>query len=201
MKKSILPIFLIMWMLVPVTGQEDSTILSTEPTEIDQTEINKKLALDFYRDLWFTNNTDKYIKYVADEYIVHDIGDRKNAVERAIEQKKIADFFWSNGTWESEIDYQIAEGDLVATRWTAKFNPETLLGRVFIGDNRIPIINVFRFEDGKIVEIWNHRHDIDMKRTNLLWVKGFLIGLLIALIPTIIVFRQRRKIKRLSSNE
>jgi hypothetical protein len=116
--------------------------------------------------------------------------------EPAIEQKKIADFFWENGTWDSKIIYQIAEGDLVATRWEATFQPSTLLGRAMIGSDKIPIINVFRFNDeGKIIEIWNHRHDIDTPQTMRFTMKGLLIGLLIALIPTVIAFRQRRKSK------
>ena len=46
------------------------------------------------------------------------------------------------------------------------------------GREQIPIINVFRFRDGKIVEIWNHRHDIDTGRANFIFVKGLLIGML-----------------------
>ena len=161
-------------------------------------ERNKEIARNFYQDLWFTNNTNKYIDYVADEYVVHDIGDRKGVTEPAIEQKKTADFFWENGNWDSKINYQIAEGDLVATRWEATFQPSSLLGKVMMGSDKIAIINVFRFNDeGKIVEIWNHRHDIDTPQTMKFTLKGLLVGLLIAVIPTIIAFRQRRKLKRI----
>ena len=59
----------------------------------------------------------------------------------------------------------------------------------------LAIINVFRIEDGKIVEIWNHRHDIETNQTYRFVFTGLLIGLLIALIPTIIAFRLKRKIK------
>jgi predicted SnoaL-like aldol condensation-catalyzing enzyme len=160
-------------------------------------ERNKEIARNFYQDLWFTNNTDKYADYVAEEYVVHDIGDRKGVTEPAVEQKNIADFFWENGNWDSKINYQIAEGDLVATRWEATFQPSTLLGKGMMGSGKIPIINVFRFNDeGKIVEIWNHRHDIDTPQTMKFTIKGLLIGLLIALIPTIIAFRLKRKLKR-----
>ncbi len=161
-------------------------------------EKNKEIARNFYEDLWFTNNTDKYEDYVAEEYVVHDIGDRKGVTEPAIEQKVVADRFWNNGTWDSKINYQIAEGDLVATRWEATYKPSTFLGRVVFGSGTIPIINVFRFNDeGKIVEIWNHRHDIDTPQTMKFTIKGLLIGLLIALIPTIIAFRLKRKLKRI----
>ncbi len=162
-----------------------------------QAQANKELARKFYQDLWFTNNTDMYAEYVADEYIVHDIGERKGVTEPAIEQKIIADRFWEGGSWDSTIDYQIAEGDLVATRWTANYKAESFMSKIMFGTSSIPIINVFRIRDGKIVEIWNHRHDID---TNVPIVfiggKGFLIGLLIALIPTLIALRLRKKLKQ-----
>lgn len=161
-------------------------------------ERNKELARGFYTDLWFTNNTDNYKKYVADTYVAHDIGDRKGVTEPAIEQKITADRFWENGRWDSKINYQIAEGDLVATRWEATYIPETLLGKVLYGSGTIPIINVFRFnEEGKIVELWNHRHDIDTNQTLKFTIKGLLIGLLIALIPTFMAFRLKRKLKKL----
>jgi predicted SnoaL-like aldol condensation-catalyzing enzyme len=159
-------------------------------------ERNKEIARNFYQDLWFTNNTDKYTDYVADEYVVHDIGNRKAVTEPAIEQKITADRFWDNGNWDSKINYQLADGDLVATRWEATYQPSTFLGKVMFGSGTIPIINVFRInEEGKIVEIWNHRHDIDTPQTMKFTIKGLLIGLLIALIPTIIAFRLKRKLK------
>ena len=164
-----------------------------------QIETNKKIALKFYNDLWATNNTDKYFETVADSYLVHDIGSRKNVTEPAIEQKHIADFFWENGDLEFILDYQIAERDLVMTRWSAAYTPKTFFGKYFIGKGHIPIINVLRIKDGKIVEFWNHRHDIDTPQTMKFTFKGLLIGLLIALIPTFFVFILRRKLKRIKA--
>jgi len=159
-----------------------------------QLETNKEIARGFYQDLWFTNNTEKYIDYVADEYVVHDIFERKGVTEPAIEQKNIADRFWRNGELQGKIDYQIAEGDLVATRWHASLKPNTLFGKI-LGMKKLAIINVFRIKDGKIVEIWNHRLDIETNQTIRFVIKGLLIGLLVALIPTFIAFRLRRKLK------
>lgn len=175
-----------------------STYSQNELESINIQERNKDIARNFYQDLWFTNNTDNYKNYVADTYVVHDIGDRKNVTEPAIEQKITADRFWDNGSWDSKINYQIAEGDLVATRWEATYKPSTFLGKIMFGSGTTPIINVFRINnEGKIVEIWNHRHDIDTRQTMQFTVKGFLFGLLIALIPTIIAFRLKRKLKTL----
>ncbi|BFP39642.1 hypothetical protein FGF1_04870 [Flavobacteriaceae bacterium GF1] len=163
-------------------------------------EINKKIARDFYNDLWFNNNTDKYAKYVAEEYVVHDIGDRKGVTEPAVEQKNIADFFWENGRFKGKIDFQVAEGDLVATRWTASFDADTFLGKMALETkDPISIINVFRIKDGKIVEFWNHRHDIDTPQTMKFTFKGFLFGLVIAMIPTFMVVRLKRKLKAVLS--
>ncbi|WP_436516034.1 nuclear transport factor 2 family protein [Ekhidna sp. To15] len=178
------------------TAQQDTLMLKPETS---QEEINKQIARDFYQDLWFTKNTDNYDKYVADEYVVHDIFERKGLTEPAVEQKNIADFFWENGDMKPEFDYQIADGDLVATRWILDYEPKTLLGKVLLGEDPIAIINVFRIQDGKIVEFWNHRHDIETGQTIRFTVKGFLIGLLVALIPTFIAFRLKRKIKQLQS--
>lgn len=164
-------------------------------------ERNKEIARNFYQDLWFTDNTDRYVDYVAEEYVVHDIGDRKGVTEPAIEQKITADLFWDNGSWDSKINYQIAEGDLVATRWEATFTPSTMMGKLMIGSGTIPIINVFRInEEGKIVEIWNHRHDIDTPQTLRFTIQGLLMGLVIALIPTIIAIRLKRKLKAISNH-
>ncbi|QCK15301.1 nuclear transport factor 2 family protein [Mangrovivirga cuniculi] len=160
-------------------------------------ERNMELARKFYEDLWFSNNTNKYSDYVADTYVVHDVFERKGVTEPAIEQKEIADFFWENGKMDGEIQFQLVDEDKVATRWLWKYEPETLLGRLMMGDKSIPIINVFRFKDGKIVEFWNHRLDIETNRTHMFTMKGFLYGLLVALIPLFFMIRYKRKLNKL----
>lgn len=138
-------------------------VATAETTTLDR---NKETARQFYQDLWFTDNTDMYSEYVADSYVVHDIGPAKGVTEPAITQKQIADVFHGFGDLTGEIDYQIAEGDKVATRWFVKLDPTEeakALGMAAV--DGVAIINVFRFnEEGKIVEIWNHRHDVELPR-------------------------------------
>lgn len=175
-------------LLVPVLA------LASDATEA----ANKEIALRFYQDLWFSDRTDNYADYVAETYTVHDIGNRKNVTEPAITQKEIADFFHDNATMSGEIEFMVAERDLVATRWIARSDPTTFQGRMMLGKAEIPIINVVRIKDGKIVEFWNHRHDIDTPQTMQYTMKGFLFGILIALIPAVYAFFLRRKIKALA---
>ena len=160
------------------------------------TVANKEIARGFYQDLWFSDNTDKYSQYVADTYTIHDIGGLSGVKEPAVTQKEIADFFHDNAKMTGEIDFMIAEGDLVATRWFARSEPTTMQGKIMIGELELPIINVIRIEDGKIVEFWNHRHDIDTPQTMRYTMQGFLFGILIALIPTIYAFILRRRLKK-----
>jgi len=164
-----------------------------------QEEINKEIARNFYEDLWFNNRTENYKKYVAEDYIRRDLGDTPDSPgeqEKAISQKEVADRFWGDGIMEGFIDYQIAEGDYVATRWYWTYKPESLMAKFMVGEHTIPIINVFKFKDGKIVEIHNHRHDISLNFTNMFLLKGLGIGLLIALIPTFFAIRYRRRLKK-----
>ena len=158
-------------------------------------EQNKALARRFYEEVWFKNNPAVVDELVAPTYVAHDIGDRKNSMEPAEEQKKIAQFFWDRGTMTGNIDYQIAEGDLVATRWQWYFKPNVWWMKILGGEEHIPIINVFRIRDGKIVEVWNHRHDIDTGMGNSLFVKGLLLGLVpsLALLVLLIVFWRRSR--------
>ncbi len=135
-----------------------------QATNQDAVERNKATARAFYEDLWFTQNTDRYTDYVADTYVVHDLGDRKGVTEAAIEQKNIAELFHSFGEMTGEIDYQIAEGDKVATRWFVSLVPSERGKAMGITEvDRVAIINVMRFDEtGKIVEFWNHRHDVEL---------------------------------------
>lgn len=187
--KNICLVFAIILIAIHSYSQEEKLI------NISQEEVNKEIAKNFYEDLWFTNNTDNYAKYVSDTYVVHDIGKRKGVIEPAIEQKNIADFFWEQGEFDSKIDFQIAEGDLVATRWTGTFKANTLFGRLAIESKRpISIINVFRIKDDKIVEFWNHRHDIETPQTLKFTIKGFIIGLLFSIIPIVIALNLKKKL-------
>jgi steroid delta-isomerase-like uncharacterized protein len=127
-------------------------------------EANKALVRRFYEEVWGRGNLDVADEVFADEYERHDFraGDPAAGPEG---QKQIAAAFraaFPDLTWE--VDFVLADGDLVAGRWTAT---GTHLG-AWAGVEptgramRFSGINVFRFADGKVVEIWNHRDDLGL---------------------------------------
>lgn len=172
----------------------DDAAVSSSTDEME--ERNKALARRFYEQVWFSNNPQVVDEIFAPTYVAHDIGDRKGISEPAEEQKIIAQRFWNNGNMSGSIDFQIADGDLVATRWHWDYEPTTWWMKLVAGRRPLPIINVFRFQNGKIVEIWNHRHDIDFLGRSIFGA-GVAVGLIPALVLAIVVFLMWRKIKRL----
>lgn len=182
--------------LSSAAGAQDPVATDSTTSEQDR---NKAIARAFYNDLWFSDRTDRYDQYVAPSYIIHDIGGLDGVTESAIMQKEIADFLHAQGDMTGTIDYQIAEGDLVATRWHWRLQPRTFLFRVLGGREVIPIINVFRFRDGKIVEIWNHRHDVDTALARIPVAMAIVIGGIVALagwIMTLVLWRKLRAARR-----
>ncbi|MEP6705413.1 MAG: hypothetical protein ABJB34_11465, partial [Acidobacteriota bacterium] len=87
-------------------------------------------------------------------------------------------------------------GDLVATRWQWYFEPNVWWMKVIGGNEHIPIIDVVRVRDGKIVEVWNHRHDIDTIQGNFIFLKGLVVGLLPALALLVVSLMLWQKLRR-----
>ena len=59
----------------------------------------------------------------------------------------------------------LAEDDFVAARWTASGMHSGRWGDVApTGRNgQFSGVNIFRFANGKVVEIWNHRDDLGLR--------------------------------------
>jgi predicted ester cyclase len=67
---------------------------------------------------------------------------------------------------EWRVDLLLGEDDLVAARWTASGTHSGTWGDVAPTGRRATFsgVNIFRFgDDGKVVEIWNHRDDLGLR--------------------------------------
>ena len=70
-------------------------------------------------------------------------------------------------TWmEFTVDLVLAEGDLVAGRWTARGTNTGRWGSVEPTGKRAEFsaVNIFRFANGKVIEIWNDRDDLGLRQ-------------------------------------
>jgi predicted ester cyclase len=80
-------------------------------------------------------------------------------------QKKIAvDFQAAFPDLEFTIDLLFGEGDFVVGRWTVTGTHLGPWGGHEPTGRRVSYsaVNIFRFEDGKVAEIWDHRDDLGL---------------------------------------
>jgi steroid delta-isomerase-like uncharacterized protein len=127
-------------------------------------EENKELVRRFYEKVWNLGETDFAFEVFADDYVRHDFR-KTDALPGPAGQKKIADDFRAAfPDLEMTVDFMIGEGDFVAGRWTATGTHTGSWGGVEPTGRRVKFsaVNLYRFEDGKVAEIWNHRDDLGL---------------------------------------
>ena len=127
-----------------------------------ETTSNKSLILRFYEEVWNKGNVNFAHEVFAEDYIRHDLRPTQ-ALPGPFGQVKVAtDFRKAFPDIHYTIDLAIAEEDLVCLRWTATgtmlgdWGGQQATGKALNYSG----VNIFRFKDGKVVEIWNHRDDL-----------------------------------------
>ena len=126
---------------------------------------NKRLVERFYDEVWGRGNVAFAPEVFADDYVRHDLRPTP-AAPGAVGQSLIAEQF--RGAFpdlEWQVDLVLAEADLVAARWTASGTNTGSWGGLTATGKRAEFsgVNIFRFgDDGKVVEIWNHRDDLGL---------------------------------------
>jgi steroid delta-isomerase-like uncharacterized protein len=129
------------------------------------TEANKVLWRRFYEEVWDQGNTDFAYEVFADDYVRHDLR-ASDALPGPAGQKKIADDFRAAfPDLRIVVDFVFGEGDWVVGRWLAT-GTHTGVWAGYEPTGRtmsFSAVNVCRFEDGKVAEIWNHRDDLGLQ--------------------------------------
>jgi steroid delta-isomerase-like uncharacterized protein len=127
-------------------------------------EENKSLVLRFYEEVWNEGNVDVTSEVFAPDYVRHDLRPSRALPGPAGQAKVAADFRTAFPDLRMELDLILAEGDLVAARWTTEgTNSGPWGGRPPTGKRaRFCGVNIFRFRDGKVAELWNHRDDLGL---------------------------------------
>ena len=125
---------------------------------------NKALIRRFYEEVWDQGNTDFAYEVFADDYVRHDLRPSA-ALPRPGGQKKIAeDFRAAFPDLRVNVDLVVGGDDYVVGRWTASgTHTGGWAGIAPTGRHAtFSAANIFRFEDGKVAEIWNHRDDFGL---------------------------------------
>ncbi len=125
---------------------------------------NKDVVRRFYEELWNRGNLDAADKLVAQDYVRHDLrpGDAPPGPsgQKAVAEKFRAAF----PDVRLELEALVAEGDLVAARWTISGTHQGAWGDVTPTGRKVRFsgVNFFRIADNRIAEIWNIRDDLGL---------------------------------------
>jgi len=118
----------------------------------------------FYEEVWNKGNVEFAYKVFAQDYVRHDLRPSQAQPGPAGQAKIAGDFRRAFPDLVFKLDLILADADLVAARWTASGTFTGQWGSVqptgkpatFSG------VSIFRFRDGRVVEIWNHRDDLGL---------------------------------------
>jgi steroid delta-isomerase-like uncharacterized protein len=127
-------------------------------------EENKALVRRFYEEVWDKGNTEFAYEVFADDYVRHDLRPTQ-ALPGPEGQKRVADDFRAAfPDLRVTVDLVVGEQDYVVGRWTASGTHLGSWGAMEPTGRHATFsaVNIFRFEDGKVAEIWNHRDDFGL---------------------------------------
>jgi predicted SnoaL-like aldol condensation-catalyzing enzyme len=128
--------------------------LLASPAIAADLEANKKIVVDFYEKGLNQKDFDAAAKYFGPRYIQHNPG-AGNGPEGF---KRLVTFLKEKfPNSHSKIKRVIAEGDLVVLHVHSVREP---------GERGRAIVDIFKVEDGKIVEHWDVIQDIPEKSAN-----------------------------------
>ena len=125
---------------------------------------NKALVLRFYDEVWNKGNVEFAHTVFNDDYVRHDLRPTQAQPGPAGQAKIAADFRRAFPDLVFKVDLLLAEGDLVAARWTAAGTNTGKWGALEASGKAATFsgVNIFRFRGGKVAEIWNHRDDLGL---------------------------------------
>ncbi|HYK96446.1 MAG TPA: ester cyclase [Candidatus Dormibacteraeota bacterium] len=125
---------------------------------------NKLLIERFYEEVWDRGNVAFAQEVFHDDYVRHDLRPTEAPPGPAGQAAIAAGFRTAFPDAHWQVDIMIAEGEFVAARWTATGTFAGPWGAVQPTGKRAEFsgVNLFRFRDTKVAEIWNHRDDLGL---------------------------------------
>jgi len=135
------------------TPQIDESKAMAAQKQLEENKENKRIVLDFYQQMFGDKDISAVDKYVSPGYIQHN-----PSVADGAAAFKLAAANWFKGQPKTKIDVQhiASDGDLVFIHLKNK-NPDSSLKST---------IDIFRLENGKIVEHWDAQQDVPKDAAN-----------------------------------
>jgi steroid delta-isomerase-like uncharacterized protein len=129
------------------------------------TDVNKDVVARFYEQLWNRGNLDAADELVATDYVRHDLRPGEAPPGPNGQKAVAAKFRAAFPDVHLELEALVAEGDLVAARWSMTGTHTGAWGDVSPTGRSVRFcgVNFFRIADGKIAEIWNLRDDLGLR--------------------------------------
>ena len=118
-------------------------------------EQNKQIVTDFYEGVFLKHQVQAYAdRYIGQQYIQHNphVPDGKAPFTEYFTQ-----YFKENPQAKSVIKRAVADGDLVFLHVHSQQNAQ---------DRGTAIVDIFRVENGKIVEHWDVQQEVPEKAAN-----------------------------------
>lgn len=136
-----------------VTSVTDNTLHALSANQ--QAEQNKKIVVDFYEGVFQKHQVKAYAdRYIGNQYIQHNphVPDGKAPFVNFF-----TGHFKENPEAKSVIKRAVAEGDLVFLHVHSTQNAQ---------DRGVAIVDIFRVENGKIVEHWDVQQTVPEQAAN-----------------------------------
>jgi len=123
----------------------------------DQEEINKKIVMDFYDKAINQKDFAAASAHLGDKYIQHN----PLAADGPEGLKAFLEFAKTNlATYKTEFKQVFADGDYVIVHAHARANPDDP------ADRGTAVMDIFRLENGKVVEHWDVAQPVPEKANN-----------------------------------
>jgi predicted ester cyclase len=115
-------------------------------------------------EVWEKGNVSVAREVFDGDYVRHDLLPSQALPGPAGQAKIAEDFRRAFPDLRFDVDLVLGEDDLVAARWTATGTHSGPWGSLEPTGKRATFsgVSLFRFADGKVVEIWNHRDDLGL---------------------------------------
>ncbi|OTY16333.1 pyruvate kinase [Bacillus mycoides] len=133
---------------------KSENVASVSKDDVTEKEKNKKMVVDFYNEVFNKHNIDIIPKYVSEDYKQHNpfVTDGRKAFMDFFKED-----FVKNPNSSAEIKRVVVEGDTVALHVHSRTNSQ---------DKGVAIVDIFRINDGKIVEHWDVIQEIPSETAN-----------------------------------